>query len=54
MGDQGSLYVPASFVSLYRDRMMPLADVVTPNQTEIECVPCMHANQHSFDILPYF
>jgi len=36
MGDNGALYVPPSFVSIYRDRLIPLADVITPNQTEAE------------------
>lgn len=36
MGDNGALYVPPSFVSIYRDRLLPLADVMTPNQTEAE------------------
>jgi len=39
MGDQGELYVPEVFVELYRDHMLQLADVVTPNQTEAEYVP---------------
>eukprot|EP00823_Brevimastigomonas_motovehiculus_P004833 TRINITY_DN32_c0_g1_i1.p2 TRINITY_DN32_c0_g1~~TRINITY_DN32_c0_g1_i1.p2 ORF type:complete len:436 (-),score=148.43 TRINITY_DN32_c0_g1_i1:1634-2941(-) len=36
MGDAGRLYVPDSFVSIYRDQLVPLADVITPNQTEAE------------------
>ncbi len=36
MGDDGALYVPESFVSIYRDSIVPLADIITPNQTEAE------------------
>jgi len=32
LGDKGEFYVPTSLVALYRDRVLPLADVVTPNQ----------------------
>ena len=32
LGDKGEFYVPRSLVALYRDRVLPLADVVTPNQ----------------------
>ena len=36
MGDEGSLYVPAEFVALYRDRLVPRCHLVTPNQTEAQ------------------
>jgi len=36
MGDDGSLYVPETFVAKYRDNLLPLADITTPNQTEAE------------------
>lgn len=36
MGDNGKLYVPQGLVNIYRDRLTPLADVVTPNQFELE------------------
>lgn len=32
----GKLYVPESLVSIYRDEIIPLADIVTPNQFEVE------------------
>jgi pyridoxal/pyridoxine/pyridoxamine kinase len=40
MGDGGELYrsVPQEMVQLYRTTVFPLADVVFPNQTEIEYV----------------
>lgn len=36
MGDNGKLYVPQSQVNIYRDRLIGMADVVTPNQFELE------------------
>ena len=36
MGDGGRLYVPAELVPVYRDELVPLASVLTPNQTELE------------------
>ncbi|XP_064473324.1 pyridoxal kinase-like [Ornithodoros turicata] len=36
MGDDGRLYVPASLVPIYRDQLLPLADVITPNHFELE------------------
>jgi len=38
MGDDGHLYVPESFVAKYRDHLVPLADIITPNQTEAELI----------------
>nr|CAG4650300.1 EOG090X09AY [Sida crystallina] len=36
MGDNGHLYVPEELLSIYRDLLIPLADVITPNQFEAE------------------
>ncbi|GAB5372690.1 hypothetical protein AAMO2058_001686400 [Amorphochlora amoebiformis] len=36
LGDDGKLYVPECFVSLYRDKLIPHAALVTPNQSEAE------------------
>ncbi|XP_059620422.1 pyridoxal kinase [Phlebotomus argentipes] len=36
MGDNGRFYVPESFVEIYRDEIMPFADIVSPNQFEAE------------------
>lgn len=36
MGDQGKLYVPPELVELYRAKVVPIADVLTPNQYECE------------------
>eukprot|EP01083_Nonionella_stella_P062095 161553_1 len=36
LGDNGHLYVPEECVELYREKIIDLATIVTPNQTEIE------------------
>lgn len=36
MGDNGKMYVPEEILPVYRDILVPLADVVTPNQYEAE------------------
>uniref|UniRef100_A0A7G3AYM1 Pyridoxal kinase n=1 Tax=Lutzomyia longipalpis TaxID=7200 RepID=A0A7G3AYM1_LUTLO len=36
MGDNGKFYVPETFVDIYRDELIPLADIVSPNQFEAE------------------
>ena len=36
MGDNGSLYVPKELLHIYKDKLIPLADVITPNQFEVE------------------
>ena len=32
LGDRGAFYVPQELVGLYREKVLPLADVVTPNE----------------------
>lgn len=36
MGDSGGLYVPETVAAAMRDRLMPLADIATPNRYELE------------------
>nr|CAG4645648.1 EOG090X09AY [Lynceus sp. MCZ IZ 141354] len=36
LGDNGKLYVPAELIPIYRDKILPLADIATPNQFEAE------------------
>lgn len=36
MGDDGVMYVPEALLPIYRDEIIPLADIVTPNQFEVE------------------
>lgn len=38
MGDNGHMYVPEELLPIYRDTIVPLADIVTPNQYEVELV----------------
>lgn len=35
MGDQGVLYVPRDIADVMRDQLLPLADIVAPNQFEL-------------------
>mmetsp|Transcript_25459 Transcript_25459/g.37738 ORF Transcript_25459/g.37738 Transcript_25459/m.37738 type:complete len:298 (-) Transcript_25459:864-1757(-) len=35
-GDDGKLYVPAELVDIYRKEVIPLSNIVTPNQFEVE------------------
>ncbi|KAL3282786.1 hypothetical protein HHI36_005953 [Cryptolaemus montrouzieri] len=44
MGDNGSLYVPKELVPLYRDNIVPHADILTPNQFELELLTDMKVN----------
>ena len=41
MGDDGRIYVPEGAVALYRDEIVPLASVLTPNQYEAELLTGM-------------
>lgn len=36
LGDHGKFYVPPELVKVYRDTVIPVCDVVTPNQFEVE------------------
>ncbi|XP_071801197.1 pyridoxal kinase-like [Asterias amurensis] len=36
MGDHGKFYVPEELMSIYRDELLPLANMITPNQFEAE------------------
>ncbi|XP_041007770.1 pyridoxal kinase-like isoform X3 [Juglans microcarpa x Juglans regia] len=36
MGDDGKLYVPSELVSVYREKVVPVASMLTPNQFEAE------------------
>jgi pyridoxine kinase len=40
LGDDGKMYVPETFVSLYREKLLPFADIATPNQTEVAPACC--------------
>ncbi|XP_069554736.1 pyridoxal kinase-like isoform X2 [Brachyistius frenatus] len=36
MGDHGAMYVPEKLLPVYKDKVVPLADILTPNQFEAE------------------
>ncbi|XLR43812.1 hypothetical protein HN51_027886 [Arachis hypogaea] len=36
MGDEGKLYVPQELILIYRERVVPVASMLTPNQFEAE------------------
>ncbi|KAF6775768.1 hypothetical protein AHF37_04915 [Paragonimus kellicotti] len=36
LGDSGELYVPAELIPIYKEKILPLADVILPNQFEAE------------------
>lgn len=36
MGDAGKMYVPEGLLPIYRDEIIPLSDIATPNQYEVE------------------
>ena len=36
LGDNGKLYAPAELVGLYKEKIIPRAYIVTPNQFEAE------------------
>lgn len=38
MGDNGKMYVPETLKEIYKEEIIPLADVITPNQFELEYV----------------
>ncbi|KAG6456617.1 pyridoxal kinase [Manduca sexta] len=41
MGDNGKMYVPEDILPVYRDVLVPLADIITPNQFEAELMTGM-------------
>jgi pyridoxine kinase len=38
MGDNGKLYVPESLVKIYIERILPKANIITPNMFELELI----------------
>uniref|UniRef100_A0A3P9LZ79 Pyridoxal kinase n=1 Tax=Oryzias latipes TaxID=8090 RepID=A0A3P9LZ79_ORYLA len=36
LGDQGAMYVPENLLPIYKTKVVPLADILTPNQFEAE------------------
>lgn len=44
MGDNGKMYVPEDILPVYRDVVVPLADIITPNQFEAELMTGLKVN----------
>ncbi|XKL62655.1 hypothetical protein PGB90_002488 [Kerria lacca] len=44
LGDCGKLYVPKELVNIFQNQIIPLADIITPNQTELEFLSGMKAD----------
>ncbi|KAG8760575.1 putative pyridoxal kinase [Ceratobasidium sp. 423] len=42
MGDDGKMYVANDVLPIYRDRLLPLATVITPNWFEVELMTKIH------------
>lgn len=38
MGDNGELYVPENLLPIYQNEIIPLSDICTPNQFELEMI----------------
>ncbi|KAK7321513.1 hypothetical protein VNO77_32238 [Canavalia gladiata] len=47
MGDDGKLYVPQELVSVYRERVVPMASMLTPNQFEAESLTGFSINSEA-------
>jgi pyridoxine kinase len=47
LGDHGKFYVPQELVAVYREEVLPLATVLTPNQFEIEQLTGMQISDES-------
>ncbi|KAG8278450.1 hypothetical protein J6590_019079 [Homalodisca vitripennis] len=45
MGDNGHMYVPKELLPIYRDTIVSLADIITPNQYEAELLTGKPINQ---------
>lgn len=53
MGDQGAMYVPENLLPVYRDKVVPLADILTPNQFEAELLTGrkINSDQDAFEVM---
>lgn len=47
MGDNGKMYVPEELMPVYRDVIVPKADIVTPNQFEAELLTDIKINSEA-------
>lgn len=44
MGDNGQMYVPKELLPIYTNTIIPLADIITPNQFEAELITGIQIN----------
>lgn len=56
MGDNGKMYVPKDLLPIYQKSIVPLADILTPNQYEAELltgtkINCIEDALRAIDIL---
>lgn len=53
MGDHGAMYVPENLLPVYRDKVVPLADILTPNQFEAELLTGRKINtqEEAFEVM---
>ncbi|XP_060818739.1 pyridoxal kinase [Bombus pascuorum] len=47
MGDNGKMYVPEALKEIYREEIIPLADIIVPNQFELELLSNIKINTMS-------
>ena len=45
LGDDGALYMPETLLAAIRDRLLPIADIVTPNRFELAFLDGMEAGR---------
>uniref|UniRef100_W5M830 Pyridoxal kinase n=1 Tax=Lepisosteus oculatus TaxID=7918 RepID=W5M830_LEPOC len=50
LGDHGSMYVPENLYPVYKGKVVPVADIITPNQFEAEIL-CKRALKATEDVL---
>lgn len=46
LGDNGCLYVPKTLIPVYQNEILPLCDICTPNQFEVETLTGIKINTH--------
>lgn len=51
LGDNGKFYVPEELVDIYRNEIIPLANIVTPNQFELEKLTSRETNNNTIHTL---
>lgn len=57
MGDkwngEGTMYVPQDLLPVYRDKVVPVADIITPNQFEAELLSGrkIHSQEEAFEVM---